>query len=120
VIETGVPVIVVLINGRPLSTEFLALNASAIIEAWYPGQAMGTAVASVLFGLFNPGLIFVHLTRKFKLMFVRRKIANNYTCNCWAVACILQFQAIIKTNKLCGPIKTSSLSIWIWAVFHNF
>eukprot|EP01102_Stenamoeba_stenopodia_P007617 TRINITY_DN2138_c0_g1_i3.p1 TRINITY_DN2138_c0_g1~~TRINITY_DN2138_c0_g1_i3.p1 ORF type:complete len:816 (+),score=53.05 TRINITY_DN2138_c0_g1_i3:31-2478(+) len=54
-IETGVPVIVVLINGRPLSTPFIASNASAIIEAWYPGQATGTAIGHVLFGLYNPG-----------------------------------------------------------------
>ena len=51
----GKPVVVVLINGRPLSVVNVAEKANALIEAWYPGQEGGTAMADVLFGTVNPG-----------------------------------------------------------------
>jgi beta-glucosidase len=51
----GKPVIVVLINGRPLSVVDVAAHANALIEAWYSGQEGGTALADVLFGDANPG-----------------------------------------------------------------
>jgi beta-glucosidase len=50
----GKPVIVVLVNGKPLSIEWIKENADAILEAWNPGMEGGNAVASVLFGDFNP------------------------------------------------------------------
>jgi len=55
VYETGVPVVLVLINGRPLTINWEFENVSAILEAWYPGQEGGRAIADVLFGDFNPG-----------------------------------------------------------------
>lgn len=55
VIAAGKPVVVVLINGRPYAIPWLAENASAILEAWLPGEEGGAAVASVLFGDTNPG-----------------------------------------------------------------
>ncbi len=54
VLSTGKPVAVVLLNGRPLSINWLNENAPAIIEAWFPGEFGGTAVADVLFGDYNP------------------------------------------------------------------
>jgi beta-glucosidase len=54
VAETGTPTIVVLINGRPLSTRWIAENIPAILEAWLPGEKGGIAVAEVLFGDYNP------------------------------------------------------------------
>ncbi len=54
VYETGTPTVVVLINGRPLSTRWIAENAPAVIEAWHPGERGGDAVADVLFGDYNP------------------------------------------------------------------
>jgi beta-glucosidase len=51
---TGKPVVVVLMNGRPLSIPWLDANVPAILEAWYLGVQMGPAVADVLFGDYNP------------------------------------------------------------------
>ncbi|OQX94941.1 glycosyl hydrolase [candidate division KSB1 bacterium 4572_119] len=53
-IKTGKPVIVVLMNGRPLTIPWIADNASAILEAWFLGTQSGPAIADVLFGDFNP------------------------------------------------------------------
>ena len=54
VYETGTPTVVVLINGRPLSTRWTAENVPAIVEAWFPGERGGHAVADILFGDCNP------------------------------------------------------------------
>lgn len=51
----GKPTVVLLLNGRPLSVNYLAENAPALIEGWYLGQETGHAVADVLFGRANPG-----------------------------------------------------------------
>jgi beta-glucosidase len=52
---TGTPVVLVLINGSAISINWAHEHVPAILEAWYPGQAGGTAVAEVLFGQTNPG-----------------------------------------------------------------
>ncbi|HKI47638.1 MAG TPA: glycoside hydrolase family 3 N-terminal domain-containing protein [Balneolales bacterium] len=54
VIATGKPVVVLLINGRPLTINYLQDHADAIIEGWYLGEETGPAVANVLFGRANP------------------------------------------------------------------
>jgi beta-glucosidase len=52
---TGVPTVVVLMNGRPLSIGWTAENVPAILETWHLGVECGHAIADVLFGDFNPG-----------------------------------------------------------------
>jgi beta-glucosidase len=51
---TGKPIIVVLLNGSALAVDWAQQHAAAILEAWYPGQAGGTAIADVLTGTANP------------------------------------------------------------------
>jgi beta-glucosidase len=53
--ETGTPVILVLLNGSAVAVNWADEHIPAILEAWYPGQAGGTAVAEAIFGLTNPG-----------------------------------------------------------------
>jgi beta-glucosidase len=55
VVALGKPVVLVLLNGRPLSIGWAAENVPAILEAWQPGSEGGNAVADVLFGDVNPG-----------------------------------------------------------------
>jgi len=54
IVATGKPVVLVLLNGSALAVNWAAENVPAILEAWYPGQAAGTAIADVLFGDYNP------------------------------------------------------------------
>jgi len=55
VVALGKPVVLVLVNGRPLDISWAAEHVPAILEAWYPGSQGGSAVADVLFGDANPG-----------------------------------------------------------------
>lgn len=52
--KTGKPIVVVLMNGRPLSINWLNENASAILETWFAGTMAGDAISQVLFGDYNP------------------------------------------------------------------
>ncbi len=54
VAATGTPTVLVLLNGSALAVNWADANIPAIVEAWYPGQAAGTAIADVLFGDCNP------------------------------------------------------------------
>jgi len=53
--QAGKPTILVLMNGSAVAVTWADEHIPAILEAWYPGQAGGTAVAEALFGLTNPG-----------------------------------------------------------------
>jgi beta-glucosidase len=52
---TGKPLVVVLLNGSALAVNWAAEHAAAILEAWYPGEEGGTAIAETLAGTNNPG-----------------------------------------------------------------
>jgi len=52
---TGKPLVVVLMNGSALAVDWAKQHANAIVEAWYPGEEGGTAIAKVLTGEINPG-----------------------------------------------------------------
>lgn len=54
VMQVGKPTVLVLLNGSALAVNWADENVPAILEAWYPGQAAGTAIADVLFGDYNP------------------------------------------------------------------
>lgn len=55
VVATGKPTVLLLLNGGPVTTSWASQHAGAIVEAWYPGEEGGTAIADVLFGDYNPG-----------------------------------------------------------------
>ena len=52
--QTGKPLVVIYIEGRPMDKSWAAANADALLTAYYPGQEGGTAIADVLFGDYNP------------------------------------------------------------------
>ncbi|HUS11011.1 MAG TPA: beta-glucosidase BglX [Pyrinomonadaceae bacterium] len=52
---TGKPTVVVLMNGRPLTINWIAANTPAVLETWFAGSQAGNAIADVLFGDVNPG-----------------------------------------------------------------
>lgn len=52
---TGKPIVLVLINGRPLTINWANRDVPAILEAWFPGEFGGQAIAEVIFGAYNPG-----------------------------------------------------------------
>jgi beta-glucosidase len=55
VCATGKPVVLVLFSGSPVSINWAQENVTAILQAWYPGEEGGMAIADVLFGDYNPG-----------------------------------------------------------------
>jgi beta-glucosidase len=55
VVAVGKPTALVLLNGSAVAVNWAAEHVPAILEAWYPGQAAGTAIADVLFGHVSPG-----------------------------------------------------------------
>jgi beta-glucosidase len=55
VVETGTPVVLLVMNGRPLDLRWAAAHVPAILDIWYPGTHGGAAVANLLFGEVAPG-----------------------------------------------------------------
>jgi beta-glucosidase len=55
VVATGKPVVLVLVNGRPLDISWAAEHVPAILETWYSGSQAGNGIADILFGNANPG-----------------------------------------------------------------
>ncbi len=54
IVKTGKPVIMVMVHGRPYSISWEKEHIPAILEAWYPGEEGGNAIADILFGVVNP------------------------------------------------------------------
>ena len=55
VVEAGTPVVLLVMNGRPLDLRWAAQHVPAILDIWYPGTRGGSAVANLLFGAVSPG-----------------------------------------------------------------
>ena len=55
IVETGTPVVLLVMNGRPLDLRWAVQHVPAILDVWYPGTQGGTAVANLLFGDVSPG-----------------------------------------------------------------
>ena len=55
IVETGTPVVLLVMNGRPLDLRWAVQHVPAILDIWYPGSQGGTAVANLLFGDVSPG-----------------------------------------------------------------
>jgi len=55
IVRLGKPTVLVLLSGSAVAVNWAQQHVPAILEAWYPGQAGGTAIADVLFGDYNPG-----------------------------------------------------------------
>jgi beta-glucosidase len=55
IVETGTPVVLVLLNGSAVAVRWAKQHVPAILEAWYPGEEGGRAIAEALFGDYNPG-----------------------------------------------------------------
>ena len=78
---TGVPTIVVFVNGRPLTTEWIAEEIPTIIEAWEPGSMGGQAIAEILYGKVNPsGKLPITIPRHVGQIqcFYNHKFTNNW------------------------------------------
>ena len=54
IVKVGKPTVLVLMSGSALAVTWAQRQVNAIVEAWYPGQAAGSAIADVLFGDYNP------------------------------------------------------------------
>ena len=74
-LATGKPVVVVLMNGRPLTIPWIAENATAIVEAWWLGTQAGPAIGDVLFGDYNPS---AKLTMSFPRVVGQIPVYYNY------------------------------------------
>ncbi|NLJ49593.1 MAG: beta-glucosidase [Candidatus Atribacteria bacterium] len=77
----GKPIVLILVNGRPLALKWEKENISAIIEAWYPGEEGGNAIADVLFGDYNPSgrlpISFPKETGQIPIYYNRKSLAFN-------------------------------------------
>jgi beta-glucosidase len=73
--KTGKPLVLVLMNGRPLTLPWESQNADAILETWFAGSQAGNAIADVLFGAYNPS---GKLTATFPLSVGQEPIYYNH------------------------------------------
>jgi beta-glucosidase len=113
---SGTPTIVVLVNGRPLATEWISDNVPALIEAWEPGCFGGKAIAQILYGEVNPsGKLAITIPRSVghQVSFYNHKPTNyfrNYTLS--KTKPLYEFgYGLNYSNFQYGDLKLSSTSI---------
>ena len=100
VVSVGKPVVLVLVNGRPLAINWADKYVDAILEAWYPGSQGGKAVADILFGDYNPGG---------KLTVTFPKTVGQ-----------IPFNFPYKPSSQVDGGNKPGLAFWIWIELHNF
>ena len=103
IVATGTPTIVLLINGRPLSINWIAEHVPAILEGWYLGQETGTAVADVLFGDVNPG----------------GKLPITFPRSVGQIPGVLLSQAHRRSAAICSADDTAAVSVRAWPQLHD-
>jgi beta-glucosidase len=81
--KTGKPVVVLLVNGRPLSIPWIAENIPAIVETWTLGSEAGNAIADVLTGAYNPSgklpMTFPRHVGQVPIFYNHKNTGRNYT-----------------------------------------
>ena len=110
VVKSGKPVVLVLVNGRPLSVNWADKHVPAIVEAWYPGSQGGKALADILFGDYNPG-------GKLTVTFPRTvgQIPFNFPHKPSS-----QVDGGNRAYRKHEPGEWCTLSVWIWLELHYF
>lgn len=116
VVKAGKPVVLVLINGRPLSIRWAAEHVPAIVEAWLPGERGGEAIADVLFGDYNPsGRLAITIPRHSgqlpayynyspsKLLWLKRGYADMPATPLWEFGFGLSYTTYEYSNLVVNP-----------------
>ncbi len=107
VLETGKPVVVVLVNGRPFSIGWILEQANAVLEAWLPGEEGGTAIAGRALWQREPG----------------RQAACDGCAQRRPGAALLQPPSlggqVLQLWPLCGGEQYAAAPLWLWAQLHN-
>ena len=107
VVATGTPTVVVLVNGRPLSINWIAEHVPAIVEAWLPGEEGGGAIRRRAFWRSQPG----------------RQAAHDLPALRWPGADLLRAQAVGRTlaleDDLCRSEQRAALPLWLRAELYD-
>lgn len=78
--QTGKPIVVILMNGRPLTIRWTSENLPAIVETWFLGTEAGNAIADVLFGDYNPSgkltMTFPYSTGQIPIFYNHRRVGR--------------------------------------------
>ena len=113
VFATGTPTVVVLINGRPLSTRWTSEHVPALVEAWEPGERGGEAVADVLFGNYNP-------TGRLAISVPRHSGQLPVYYNLQALQGLLDRRRLVPPEGLRRHAGDAALPLWLWAELYQF
>ena len=104
---TGKPVVLVLINGRPLDITWASQHVPAILDVWYPGTEGGNAIADLLFGDAMPG----------------GKLPVSWPRDVGQVPIYYAQQSNADSRgsgyAVLGRIERAAVSVWLWPELHE-